>query len=93
MPSTSRSRRLIATAAAGLAVFLAVLVLLGAQMARGHDPALGASVSTKKATVTTAATTTADDSSSDDSSSTASQSTRSTATPSATQTPVTTSSS
>lgn len=53
MTSHPRSRRLLATAAAALAVFLAVLVLLSVRMAGGHDPVLGAGASQPASTTVT----------------------------------------
>lgn len=42
MTSRLRSRPFVVTAAAAVAIFLAVLVLLSVRMAGGQDPALGA---------------------------------------------------
>lgn len=53
MTSRLRSRPFVVTAAAAVAIFLAVLVLLSVRMAGGQDPALGA---TTPATTTTSVT-------------------------------------
>lgn len=52
MPSRLTARPVIVTAAAAVAIFVAVLALLAVRMADGRDPALGAAANQRTPSVT-----------------------------------------